>query len=177
MELIDFLLRQIIFRNPQRDCRIRGSAEDWEGLPPTKSLFNSPEGVGLPIGDLTSQLFSNIYLGELDGYVKRVLRCKHYGRYVDDFFIVHPSKRYLKELIPWIREFLKEELELELHPDKIELQHYSRGVAFLGAYVRPYRRYPSKRTAGFFGKRYTGWKKRVPKENPLRKDCERCWLC
>ena len=109
MELIDFLLRQIIFRNPQRDCRIRGSAEDWEGLPPTKSLFNSPEGVGLPIGDLTSQLFSNIYLGELDGYVKRVLRCKHYGRYVDDFFIVHPSKRYLKELIPWIREFLKEE--------------------------------------------------------------------
>ena len=150
MELIDFLLRQIIFRNPQRDCRIRGSAEDWEGLPPTKSLFNSPEGVGLPIGDLTSQLFSNIYLGELDGYVKRVLRCKHYGRYVDDFFIVHPSKRYLKELIPWIREFLKEELELELHPDKIELQHYSRGVAFLGAYVRPYRKYPSKRTAGFF---------------------------
>ena len=96
--------------------------------------------MGLPIGDLTSQLFSNIYLGELDGYVKRVLRCKHYGRYVDDFFIVHPSKRYLKELIPWIREFLKEELELELHPDKIELQHYSRGVAFLGAYVRPYRK-------------------------------------
>ncbi|MCS2823718.1 hypothetical protein NXW78_22955 [Bacteroides ovatus] len=69
---------------------------------------------------------------------------------MDDFFIVHPSKRYLKELIPWIREFLKEELELELHPDKIELQHYSRGVAFLGAYVRPYRKYPSKRTAGFF---------------------------
>ncbi|MDY5237138.1 hypothetical protein [Bacteroides helcogenes] len=50
MELIDFLLRQIIFRNPQRDCRIRGSAEDWEGLPLTKSLFNSSEGVELPIG-------------------------------------------------------------------------------------------------------------------------------
>ena len=135
-----FLLRQIIFRNPQRDCRIRGSAEDWEGLPPTKSLFNSPEGVGLPIGDLTSQLFSNIYLGELDGYVKRVLRCKHYGRYVDDFFIVHPSKRYLKELIPWIREFLKEELELELHPDKIELQHYSRGETVQEISVKTYRR-------------------------------------
>lgn len=95
MELIDFLLRQIIFRNPQWDCRIRGSAEDWEGLPHTKSLFNSPEGVGLPIGDLTSQLFSNIYLGELDRYVKRVLRCKHYGRYVDDFYC--PSKQTLSK--------------------------------------------------------------------------------
>ena len=57
-------------------------------------------------------------------------------------------------------------MELELHPDKIELQHYSRGVAFLGAYVRPYRKYPSKRTAGFFREAYTGWKKRVPKEKP-----------
>ena len=54
---------------------------------------------------------------------------------------------------------LEGRIELELHPDKIELQHYSRGVAFLGAYVRPYRKYPSKRTAGFFGKRYTGWKR------------------
>ena len=150
MELIDFLLRQIIFRDPVQDCRIRGRPEDWDGLPPNKSLLHAPDGVGLPIGDLTSQLFSNIYLGELDNYVKRVLRCKHFGRYVDDFFIVHPSKCHLKELIPWIRDFLSTELQLELHPDKIELQHYSRGISFLGAYVKPYRKYPSKRSVGFF---------------------------
>lgn len=81
----------------------------------------------MPIGDLTSQLFSNIYLSLLDDYVKRVLRCKYYGRYVDDFYIVHESRCYLKEVIPWLQKFLKEELMLELHPDKIWLQHYTRG--------------------------------------------------
>jgi retron-type reverse transcriptase len=150
MELVDFLLRRIIFRNPTQGCQIRGSKSDWNGLPRSKSLLMAPAGVGLPIGDLTSQLFSNIYLGQLDEYVKRVLRCKHYGRYVDDFYIVHESRNFLKEQVPKIRRFLRQELKLELHPDKIRLQHYSRGTAFLGAYVKPYRCYPTKRTVALF---------------------------
>ena len=150
MELADFLLRKVIFRDPIADCEIRGCESDWFGLPPSKSLRQSPSGVGLPIGDLTSQLFSNIYLGQLDEYAKRVLRCKHYGRYVDDFYIVHESRNHLKELVPQIRRFLREELELELHPNKIRLQHYTRGVCFLGAYVKPYRSYPAKRTVALF---------------------------
>lgn len=150
MELIDFLLRQIIFRDVTKDCEIRGSKSDWEGLPPSKSLLKAAPGIGLPIGDLTSQLFSNIYLSLLDDYVKRVLRCKYYGRYVDDFYIVHESRCYLKEVIPWLQKFLKEELMLELHPDKIWLQHYTRGVKFLGAYIKPHRIYPSKRTVVLF---------------------------
>lgn len=149
-ELVDFLLRRIIFRDPMADCQIRGRQSEWVGLPPSKSLRQAPKGVGLPIGDLTSQLFSNIYLGRLDEYVKRVLRCKHYGRYVDDFYIVHRSRNHLKGLVPQIRRFLREELELELHPDKIRLRHYTQGVCFLGAYVKPYRCYPSKRSVALF---------------------------
>lgn len=151
-DLVDFLIRSILFRNPVENCRIVGALSDWNGLPPSKSLFRSPQGVGLPIGDLTSQLFSNIYLDVLDEYVKRTLKCRHYGRYVDDFYIVHPSRSYLRGSIPCLRDFLAAELHLTLHPDKIVLQHYTKGVNFLGACMKPYRRYPSVRTIGAFRK-------------------------
>lgn len=151
-DLVDFLIRSILLRNPVENCRIVGSLSEWNGLPPSKSLLKSPPGVGLPIGDLTSQLFSNIYLDMLDEYVKRTLKCRHYGRYVDDFYIVHPSRSYLRELIPRLNDYLSSELHLTLHPDKIVLQHYTKGASFLGAIVRPYRRYPSLRTVGLFRK-------------------------
>lgn len=149
-DLADFLLRSILLRDPLKDCSIVGRKSDWVGLPPSKSLFESPPGVGLPIGDLTSQLFSNIYMNELDQYAKRRLKCRHYGRYVDDFYIVHRSRNYLKTLIPDIRDFLEKRLMLELHPDKIELRHHTQGIRFLGAYVKPYRRYPTARTTASF---------------------------
>ena len=148
--LVDFLLRTILFRNPVKGCHVIGSRSDWDGLPPSKSLLFSLPGIGLPIGDLTSQLFSNIYLDVLDEYVKRELGCRHYGRYVDDFYIVHPRRSYLRELIPRLRDFLADELRLTLHPDKIVLLHHAKGASFLGAVVRPHRRYPAKRTAGMF---------------------------
>ena len=148
--LVDFLLQAIMFRNPIKGCHVMGSKSDWDGLPPSKSLLFSQSGIGLPIGDLTSQLFSNIYLDVLDEYVKRKLGCRHYGRYVDDFYIVDPHRSYLKELIPHLRDFLAAELRLTLHPDKIVLMHYAKGASFLGAVVRPYRRYPVKRTTGMF---------------------------
>lgn len=147
---IDFLLRSVIFKEPTTNCIIKGTRSDWEGLPPSKSLFTSPKGIGLPIGDLTSQLFSNIYLGVLDDYVKRTLRIKHYGRYVDDFYVIHRSKSYLKGLITELRMFLSEHLGLTLHPRKIYLQHYSRGVNFLGAFVKPLRKYSSHRSVRQF---------------------------
>ena len=90
----------------------------------------------MPIGNLTSQLFSNIYLNKLDNYVKRTLKEKHYGRYVDDFYIVHTDKQHLTELIPQIGKFLQKELGLELHPDKICLQSAGNGTAFLGTVLK-----------------------------------------
>ncbi len=136
------LIIKTIFNDPLTDCRIKGKKSDWEGLPNSKSLFQSAKNCGLPIGNLTSQLFSNVYLNDFDHFVKNELGIKYYGRYVDDFVIVHQNKDYLKSLIPKIRDYLKNELQLELHPKKIYMQHFSKGVKFLGVVIKPHRIYP-----------------------------------
>lgn len=139
--LVKYLVAEIIFNDPTRNCYINGRRDDWAGLPPSKSLFRTPEGCGLPIGNLTSQLFSNVYLSRLDDFVKRGLREPHYGRYVDDFFLVGRDRKHLLGLVPRIQAFLENELGLTLHPNKIYLQSVDRGVNFLGTVVKPYRRY------------------------------------
>jgi hypothetical protein len=106
----------------------------------------------LPIGNLTSQLFANVYLHPLDLFIKNQLWFRRYGRYVDDFFIFHTDKQKLLEAIPLIRWFLADQLFLILHPKKIYLQQVQKGVQFLGAVIKPYRSYLRKRTVG---KRYT----------------------
>ena len=140
MDMVDYLTRQIILLNPIEDCKMKGSSEDWATLPHSKSLFYSPEGCGLPIGNLTSQLFSNVYMNELDQYMKRQLRCRHYGRYVDDFFVVSADRDFLHRLIPQVRAFLLSELGLTLHPGKLRIDSVRQGVEFLGAYLKPWRK-------------------------------------
>lgn len=92
------LLRKIILNNPTLNCIFRGRRDDWKGLPHNKSLFYSAEGCGLPIGNLTSQLFSNIYLSSFEHLMKREEGLLYYGRHVDDMIIVHRSRKYLSEL-------------------------------------------------------------------------------
>lgn len=145
-DLVTFLVQEIIFKDPTLGCEMRGTVQDWKGLPPDKSLFCVEKGCGLPIGNLTSQLFSNVYLNALDQYVKRVLGEKHYGRYVDDFFIIDNDREHLLSLIPRLRCFLKRELGLMLHPNKIFLQSAFKGCVFLGVAIKPYRRYLSSKT-------------------------------
>jgi len=87
---------------------------------------------GLPLGNLTSQLFANIYLNEFDQFVKHRLKVKYYVRYADDFVFFAQSTEYLKSLIPKIETFLKNELKLTLHPDKIFIKTIYSGVDFLG---------------------------------------------
>ncbi len=89
-------------------------------------------GVGLPLGNLTSQLLVNVYMNEFDRFVKHGLREKWYVRYADDFVIVSESRAHLEELIPKIGEFLRERLRLELHPDKLFIKTIASGVDFLG---------------------------------------------
>jgi hypothetical protein len=135
---------------PSENCVIRGKPSDWDGLPKDKSLFYSPADCGLPIGNLSSQVFANFYLNIFDHFVKHDLGMKYYGRYVDDFVLVHESREHLTSLIPVIRNFLANELALELHPKKIYLQHFSHGVSYLGAVIKPNRVYVGKRTKGNF---------------------------
>ena len=150
MELVSFLLRVIIFRDPAANANYIGPASLRKELPPLKSLRNAPEGIGLPIGDLTSQLFSNIYLDSFDQWIKREMHIKHYGRYVDDFYIVHRDRAVLESLIPCIAGFLKSELGLTLHPAKIVLCRARDSIEFLGALLSPYCIRPSRRCVSSF---------------------------
>lgn len=93
---------------------------------------------GLPIGNLTSQLFANVYMNEFDQFIKHKLRVKHYVRYTDDFVIVSDNTDYLLGLLPKIRDFLQSELQLELHPNKISIRKYSQGIDFLGYVILPH---------------------------------------
>ena len=146
LDMVEYLSRKIILQNPVESCRRCGSLDEWEGLPPSKSLFCSSEGRGLPIGNLTSQLFSNVYLNELDQYVKRVLKVKHYGRYVDDFYIVSADRKWLLGLRQPVSDFLQEHLGLEVNEDKTVICDVRQGVEFLGAFLKPRRRYVSNAT-------------------------------
>lgn len=86
----------------------------------------------MPLGNLTSQFFANLYLNELDYFVKHKLRAKYYIRYVDDFVILHQSKEQLQNWKKQINNFLKNELKLELHPDKSKITLLLRGMDFVG---------------------------------------------
>lgn len=172
IKFLMYLIKTVLDENPIHNCRVRGSLSDWEGLPPSKSLFKTPEGCGLPIGNLTSQLFSNFYLHPLDLFVKEKLQITFYGRYVDDFVLIHPDKEFLKSKIREIRLFLKETMELDIHPNKIYLQHYSKGVPFLGAIIKPHRTYIANRTKKNFYHCMDSCNERLAKEEPSRSDLE-----
>lgn len=90
------------------------------------------DGKGLPLGNLTSQLIANIYMNELDQFAKKVLHEKWYVRYADDFAILHQSRDHLIEILPMIKDFLRDRLDLELHPLKVSIGTVAAGVDFLG---------------------------------------------
>ena len=125
-DLVLGLCRKIVFCDPAGSCIVKGRRGDWDGLPADKSLFHSRPGCGLPIGNLTSQVFANFYLSPFDHFMKHRLGLRHYGRYVDDIVVVHPDRAFLAALVPVAADYLQRELGLTLHPRKVCLQHYAR---------------------------------------------------
>lgn len=99
--------------------------------PPSK-IVSIAKRRGIPIGNLTSQLFANIYLNQLDHFVKESLQMRWYGRYMDDFYIIHPNKNKLKETKEIIRKFLNDKLKLTLHPNKSIIKNLKDGLPFVG---------------------------------------------
>ncbi len=136
-----YLLQKVIFDDPLERAVFRSPMSAWGGLPKNKTLRFARPFCGLPIGNLTSQLFGNVYLNPLDQFIKRELKVRYYGRYVDDMVLVYSERAFLLDCIQKIREFLWERLRLRLHPQKIYLQPASRGFPFLGAFILPYRTY------------------------------------
>lgn len=100
--------------------------------------FNSNSPHGVPLGNVTSQIFANIYLNELDGFVKHELRIKYYIRYMDDFVIIGESRDELKIIAEKINNFLKDTLKIELHPEKLIIRKARQGIDFLGYVIFPY---------------------------------------
>lgn len=133
--LLDLTRRLIL-----HDCTTRYVYKGLPGLlqrvPEHKSLFHALPGKGLPIGNLTSQFFANVYLNELDQYVKHTLKARCYLRYVDDFILVHESKDELVRMKSAIELYLSDKLKLSLKPDAI-LKRVSEGADFIGYIVRP----------------------------------------
>ena len=94
--------------------------------------FSDMPGVGLPLGNLTSQLFVNVYMNEFDQFMKHEMKAKYYIRYADDFAILSEDRDELVSLIPKMATFLAVRLHFILHPKKIVLKTYTSGVDFLG---------------------------------------------
>jgi RNA-directed DNA polymerase len=145
-----YMLQQTIFNNIVEHCRIKGSRKDWDGLPPAKSLFHYPSNTGLPIGNLTSQVFGNVYLNDFDHFVRRELKIKHYGRYVDDMIFFHNDKSFLESIIPQISNYLLSDYKLKLHPNKVLLNDVEQGFPFLGQFIKPFCSYVGNRTKSNF---------------------------
>lgn len=142
------LCKQIVLHHPELNCEKRGDKSLWAKLDPNKSLFNVGYERGLPIGNLTSQIFANFFLTKLDRFIKETLGFKYYGRYVDDFMIVSTDKEKLKNSVDKIIEFAQRELKLTIHPNKRYFQHYTKGVQFIGSVIKPNRIYVLNRTKG-----------------------------
>ena len=136
----DFLInlcKIVIFNEPTHNCIFHSNFDEWKLLPKNKSLFYANKGCGLPIGNFTSQVFANFYLTEFDYYIKNICGIRYYGRYVDDCVIAHHSKSFLLKLLVNIKRYLKLYLGLTLHPKKIYLQPYKKGLRFLGTFIKP----------------------------------------
>ncbi|MBU5438275.1 reverse transcriptase/maturase family protein [Tissierella sp. MSJ-40] len=102
--------------------------------------------VGMPIGNLTSQMFANLYLNELDQYVKHELRLHYYIRYMDDVIILHPDKKYLAAVKDEIETFLNNKLHLQLN-NKTAIRPCSMGIDFVGFRIWATHRKLKKKTA------------------------------
>lgn len=136
----------ILMHDPRENYELHSSPRLLNRVPQHKRLTAQPAHLGLPIGNLSSQFFANVYLDALDQFVKHQLRCKHYVRYVDDFVLLHESPQQLNAWHEQIEAFLADRLHAHLNPTKTILQPVDRGIDFVGQVIRPWRRTTRNRT-------------------------------
>ena len=136
----------VLLHDPRGDVDVRSPAQLLELVPAHKSLFNAPADRGLPIGNLSSQFFANVFLDDLDQFAKHQLRAPRYVRYVDDFVLIHESPQWLNDAHDRIEAFLPTRLGVRLNPTKTVLQRVDRGIDFVGHVIKPWRRTTRPRT-------------------------------
>lgn len=135
----------VLMHDPRSDYEVRGPRHLLRQVPSHKRLTNQPSHLGLPIGNLSSQFFANIYLNDLDQFVKHRLHVRHYIRYVDDFVLLHRDPDTLNWWHDRIEAFLPR-LGAQLNPRKTVIQPIARGVDFVGHVIKPWRRTIRRRT-------------------------------
>lgn len=145
------LLKQYIWHDPSENVYYKSPSHLYNKVPSHKRLRNNINTHGLGIGNLPSQLLGNLYLNELDQYIKRELKVKYYGRYVDDMVIIHHDPKYLNYIKDKVSYYLFW-LGLQLHPNKTILNKTHTGINYVGYIIKHHRIYIRNRTL----KRYLG---------------------
>lgn len=140
------LAHLVLFHDPRPDALIQSPPTLLARVPPHKRLQSQDADHGLPIGNLSSQFFANVYLDALDQHVKHRLHVRHYVRYVDDLVLVDSAPGPLRDALGDIATFLPERLGVELNPRKTVLQPVARGIDFVGHLLKPWRRTVRRRT-------------------------------
>jgi len=140
------LTELVLMHDPRSDFEFRGDPAMMDLVPPHKRLMEQPTHLGLPIGNLSSQFFANVYLDVLDQHAKHRLGARHYIRYVDDFIFLHESTDWLNAVLADVAAFLPSRLGVRLNPRKTILQPIDRGVDFVGHVIKPWCRSTRRRT-------------------------------
>lgn len=133
------LCRKLVFQDVKQNAIVRSPAAELALVPTRKSLFHAAAGVGLPIGNLSSQFFANVYLDGIDQMIKRRLGMRHYVRYVDDMALVHRSPSVLLEAAAAIRAQMAG-IGLALAEGKTFVAPVEHGIDFVGHVIRPFHR-------------------------------------
>lgn len=140
------LTRIILHKDPKENVYIKSNKILLAKVPAHKSLLNAPLGFGLPIGNLSSQFFANVYLDELDQYAKHVLKLKYYARYVDDIVVLGQSGMDLNTIYQKLDQFAQQKLGIKFHPKKKEINKVGVGINFVGYIIKPWCKYIRRST-------------------------------
>lgn len=135
----------VVKHRPELDCELHGWTHLWRWLHDDKTLFRT-KGKGLPIGNLTSQVLANLYMAGFDRWaMERLGENGRYGRYVDDFVLMHKDKGVLLKILSEARYYLRDKLNLKLHPRKTVIQKVCRGMLFTGYFLKGGQIMPGRR--------------------------------
>ncbi len=158
-ELLKWLTKKVIFHEPEKKCVLNSMPELWRKLNPSKSLFRTPDGRGVPIGNLTTQLFANFLMTGMDEKALELFEglLYFYSRFVDDFLNICDDKDELLKRVKILENYVEEELLLKVHRNKKYCQEASHGVSYVGAYIKNGRTYLSSRTLARFEERVHGF--------------------
>jgi RNA-directed DNA polymerase len=160
------LIHQVTLHDPRPGAVMRSPSSLFARVPRHKSLLHAPDGKGLPIGNLTSQFFANVYLNELDQYVKHRLKARYYGRYVDDMVLFHEDPAVLNSWYTQMDQFLKSTLALHLHPGKKHLNRADTGIDFTGFVIKPGRTYLRQTSLSACKRKIRAWERKGSPVDP-----------